>query len=130
MTEVMQRPIRPPGAPALAANGAPLRLTPGLGELRLPSCEDEPVPENARQRLAIEQHALCLCTRPPGREPLDGSLCWYDPAAGAFLPTRHELADDKRRQTDDKRQAAARAEASEAKVAELEAQLEKMRRRG
>lgn len=127
MTEVMQRPIRPPGALALAANGAPLRLTPGLGELRLPSCEDEPVPQNTRQLVAIERDALCLGTRPPCREPL---LCWYDPAAGAFLPIRHELADDKRRLTDDKRQAAARAEASEAMVAELEAQLEKMRRRG
>ena len=78
---------------------------------------------------------LCLCTRPPGPEPLDGSLCWYDPVAGEFLPTRLELADemrrladdqrrladDRRRLTDDKRQA-------EAKVAELEALLEKMRR--
>ena len=85
---------------------------------------------------------LCLCTRPPGPEPLDGSLCWYDPAAGAFLPTRHELADDKRRLADGKRQAEARAEASdaraqasdaraeasEARVAELEAVIEQMRR--
>ena len=63
---------------------------------------------------------LCLCTKPPGPEPLDGSLCWYDPAAGEFLPTRHELADGKRR-------AEARAEASDARVAELEARIEKMR---
>ena len=127
MTEVMQRPIRPPGALALAANGAPLRFTPGLGELRLPSCEDEPVPQNARQRIAIEQHALRLGTRPPGREPL---LCWYDPAAGAFLPTRHELADDKRQAAARAEASEAKAEASEAMVAELDAQLEKMRRRG
>ena len=71
---------------------------------------------------------LCLCTRPPGPEPLDGSLCWYDPAAGEFLPTRHELADDRCRLTDGKRQAEAKAEASEARVAELEALIERMRR--
>ena len=85
---------------------------------------------------------LCLCTKPPGPEPLDGSLCWYDPAAGEFLPTRHELADDRRRLADSKRQAEARAEvsdaqaqasearaqASEARVAELEALIEGMRR--
>ena len=63
---------------------------------------------------------LCLCTRPPGPEPLDGSLCWYDPATGEFLPARHELADDKRK-------AEARAAASEAEVAELKALIEKMR---
>ena len=256
MTEVMQRPFRPPGALARAANGASLRFTPGPDELRLPSCDDEPVSQNTRQLVAIvdcfdslRQHwrgrpdvfvgadqflywdpaykpgtkcgnppmapdvyvafgvanrhrnsyvaweegkppdfvlevaspssrkrdarekpgvyakigvpefflydpegklepalagfalregayrplpeerfpqgavgvrskvlGLCLCVRQLGREPLDGSLCWYDPAAGAFLPTRHELADDKRQ--------------AEAKVADLEAQIEKMRRRG
>ena len=42
-----------------------------------------------------------------------------DLAAGGFLPTSQELADDKR-------QADARAEASEAKVAELEALIKKM----
>ena len=78
---------------------------------------------------------LCLCTRPPGPEPLDGSLCIYDPAVGEFLPLTHELAEDKRRLAEANRQAEARAEASEtraaqseARVAELEALLEKMRR--
>ena len=78
---------------------------------------------------------LCLCVEPCGPELLDGSLRWYDPAAGGFLPTSQELADDKRRLADDnhrladgKRQADARAEASEAKVAALEALIEKMRR--
>ena len=64
---------------------------------------------------------LCLCVEPCGPELLDGSLRWYDPAAGGFLPTSQELADDNRRLVDDKRQA-------EAKVAELEALIEKMRR--
>ena len=64
---------------------------------------------------------LCLCVKPTGPEPLDGALRWYDPAADEFLPTRHELADAKR-------QAEASAEASAARVAELEALVEKMRR--
>ena len=275
MTEA-PNPSRPPGAPERAANGAPLRWTPGPDELRLPSSDDEPVPWDTRQAVAIvdcfdclqrywrgrldvfvgldqfvywdpaykpgtkggnpppapdvyvafgvaNRHrssyvvweegkppdfvlevaspssrrkdekekpkiyakigvpefflydpegkltpalsgfelrggtrpayralpeerfpggavgvrskvlGLCLCVRPPGPEPLDGSLCWYDPAAGAFLPTRLELADDRRRLADDwrrladdKRQVEARAAASEARVAELEARIEKM----
>ena len=71
---------------------------------------------------------LCLCVRPPGPEPLDGSLCLYDPIAGEFLPLAYELAEDKRRLAEAKQQAEARAEASEARVAELEALLEKMQR--
>ena len=43
------------------------------------------------------------------------------PAAGAFLPTRDEIANDKR-------QAEARADASAARVAELEALIAQMRR--
>ena len=85
---------------------------------------------------------LSLCTRPPGPEPLDGSLCWYDPEAGRFLPTRLELADDRRRLAEDRRRLAdgkrnaearteaaeARAKAAEARALELEAQIERMRR--
>ena len=78
---------------------------------------------------------LCLCISRIGPAPLDGSLRWYDPAAGRFLPTSHELADDNRRLADAKRQAEAKAKASDAKakasdakVAELEALVEKMRR--
>ena len=85
---------------------------------------------------------LCLCIGPPGPEPLDSSLYWYDPAAGEFLATRHELAADNHRLADDKRDAEARAAASdaraaasdaraaasEARVAELTALIEKMRR--
>ena len=71
---------------------------------------------------------LCLCIGPPGPEPLDSSLYWYDPAVGEFLATRNELADDNRRLADEKRDAEARAAASEARVAELTALIEKMRR--
>ena len=50
MTEAMLDAFRSPRAPAAGAlpgavNGAALlRWTPGPDELRLPSCEDEPVP--------------------------------------------------------------------------------------
>ena len=85
----------------------------------------EPLPEEALPEDAIgvrsKMLGLCLCVKPPGPAPLDSSLCWYDPAAGEFLPTNQELADDNQRLVDDKRQA-------EAKVAELEALIEKMRR--
>ena len=92
---------------------------------------------------------LCVCVKPTGPEPLDGALRWYDPATGEFLPTRHQLADDNHqladanhrladanhrladanhRLADAKRQAEASAEASAARVAELEALVETMRR--
>ena len=64
---------------------------------------------------------LCLCVKPPDPELPDSSLRWYDPAAGGFLPTSCELADDNHRLVDDKRQA-------EAKVAELQALIKEMRR--
>ena len=78
---------------------------------------------------------LCLCIRPPGPEPLDGALCWYDPAAGEFLRDRHELTDDNRRLASDNRRLASDnsrladdKRQAEAKVAELTALIEKMRR--
>ena len=37
---------------------------------------------------------LCVCAKPSAPESIHGSLCWYDPATGKFLPTRHEMADD------------------------------------
>ena len=78
---------------------------------------------------------LCLCMRQPGPSPLDVSLGWYDPATGEFLPTRYELA-ERKRQADARAdasetkaaEAAARAAESATKVAELEALIEKMRR--
>ena len=78
---------------------------------------------------------LGLCLKPTGTEPLDGSLCWYDPEQGEFLPTLHES--EAKAEESEARAAAsdakaaeseARAAASEAKVAELEALIEKMRR--
>ena len=78
---------------------------------------------------------LCLCVQRSGLEPLDGSLRWYDPAAGGFLPTRHQLAEAKQQAEIRAEAAVARAEAaaaqaesSAARVAELEALVEKMRR--
>ena len=71
---------------------------------------------------------LCLCIKPTGTEPLDGSLCWYDPERGEFLPTLHE-SEAKAEESEARAVASeARAAASEAKVAELEALIEKMRR--
>ena len=75
-----------------------------------------------------EKLGLCLCVKPPGPEPLDGSLCWYDPAAGGFLPTRHELADDNQSLVGDNQRLADDKQRAEARVAELEALIEKMRR--
>ena len=65
MTEAMRTLFRQPDVPTLAgerafpeertrtANGTPLRWTPGPDELRLPSCEDEPVSQNSGQFVAI-----------------------------------------------------------------------------
>ena len=71
---------------------------------------------------------LCLCISRTGPEPLDGSLRWYDPAAGEFLRNYHQTTDDNHRLADARREAEARAEASAARVAELEALVEQMRR--
>ena len=85
----------------------------------------EPLPEETLPAGAAGVRSkalgLCLCMRPPSAEPLDAALRWYDPATGSFLPSRHELAADKQ-------QAEARAVAAEAKVAELTALIEEMRR--
>ena len=69
--------------PARAANGAALRWTPGPDELRLPYCEDEPVPENMRQLgvivdclVSLQQH---WCGRPDVLVSSDQFIHW-DPA--------------------------------------------------
>ena len=117
------------------------KLEPALAGFELcggPGGEYKPLPAERLPGGAVgvrsKKLGLCLCTRPLGPEPLDGALCWYDPVAGEFLPTRLELADenrqladDKRQLADDKRQAVARADASEARVAELTALIEKLR---
>ena len=87
--------------------------------------------------VGVRSHALglCLCVKPTGTEPLDGSLRWYEPARGKFLATLHEsearaAGFDARAAASEARvaESEARAAASEAKVAELEALIEEMRR--
>ena len=129
------------------------KLEPALSGFELCGGAYQPLPQERFPQGAVGVRSkmlrLCLCIKPPGPEPLDGSLCWYDPAAGGFLPTRleladaklrlandnrrltddnHRLTDDNRRLADGKRQAEAKAEASEARVAELEALVEQMQR--
>lgn len=58
---------RGPVGPPLAANGTVLRWTPGPDELRLPSCEDELVPQNTRHAVAIEDGFGGLRVRWRGR---------------------------------------------------------------
>ena len=105
---------------------------PTLTGLELRNGRYEPLPEEtfADGVVGVRSNALglCLCVKPTGTEPLDGSLRWYDPARGEFLPTLHEsearaAASDARAAESD-----ARAAESEARVAELEALIEKMRR--
>ena len=101
------------------------KLQPPLAGFQLRRRQYRPLPEEALPGGAVGVRSkllgLCLCIKAPGPEPLDGALCWYDPAAGEFLPTHHELADQK-----DRAEAARRR--AEAKVDELQAQLEKVRR--
>ena len=56
------------------------------------------------------------------------ALRWYDPAAGAFLETPDETADDRQRLADDNQRLADAKREADARVAELEALVEKMRR--
>ena len=114
----------PEGELTLALSGFELRGGARRAYRRLPQ---ERLPGGA-VGVRSEVLGLCLCVRSPGPEPLDGSLCWYDPTAGAFLPTRHELADGKRQAEARAEVSEARAEAADARVAELEALMEKMRR--
>ena len=95
MTEAIRPLFRQPDAstpasepmlshqPARAANGAALRWTPGPDELRLPYCEDEPVPENMRQLGVIFDCLLSLRLHWRGRPDVlvssDQFIHW-DPA--------------------------------------------------
>lgn len=58
---------------------------------------------------------------------MDVSLRWYEPAAGAFLPTRHEWADRERRADARAERESTLRRAAEARVAELEAALRRSR---
>ena len=95
MTEAMRTLFRQPDVPTLAgervfpeertrtANGTVLRWTPGPDELRLPYCEDEPVPENMRQLGVIFDCLLSLRVHWRGRPDVlvssDQFIHW-DPA--------------------------------------------------
>ena len=106
------------------------KLEPALAGFALRAGGYAPLPEETLAGGVVgvrsEKLGLCLCVEPSGPEPLDGALRWYDPAAGGFLPTRHELADDKRRADARAEASDAKAKASEARVSELEALIEKM----
>ena len=91
MTEAMPAPFRSPRAPAAgalpgAANGAALRWTPGPDELRLPSCEDEPVPQNTRHAVALEESFGSLRLHWRGRRDVfvgSDQFLYWDPAYSA-----------------------------------------------
>ena len=105
MTPALRDTPRPPNAlrspMARAANGAAWRWTPGPDELRLPSCEDEPVSQNSRQFKVIQESAGSLQLHWRGRQDVyvggDQFVYWHrqkPPAAPdvfvAFgVPNRH-----------------------------------------
>ena len=85
MAEAILKPFDPPvavpaGVPPRAVNGARLRWEPGPDELRLPSCDDEPVSQNTRQGMAIAECAGSLQYRWDGRRDVfvgfDQFLYW------------------------------------------------------
>ena len=91
MTEAMLESLRSSRAPAAgvpprAVNGAALRWTPGPDELRLPSCEDDPVSQNMRHGVAMVDGFNCLSLhwteRPDVFVGMDQFLYW-DPAYDA-----------------------------------------------
>ena len=121
------------------------RVAPALMGFELRGGKYRPLPEEQLpggvSGVRSKVLGLCLCISRTGPEPLDGSLRWYDPVAGEFLRNYHQTTDDKRladdnhrladdnhRLADARREAEARAEASAARVAELEALVERMRR--
>ena len=86
MAEAILKPFDPPGiavpagVPPRAVNGAQLRWEPGPDELRLPSCDDEPVSQNTHQEVAIAECAGSLRLRWHGRQDVfvgvDQFLYW------------------------------------------------------
>ena len=92
MAEAILKPFDPPGmampagVPPRAVNGAQLRWQPGPDELRLPCSEDDPVPQNTRQTVAIVDCFDSLRLRWRGRQDVfvgsDQFVYWdeeYDP---------------------------------------------------
>ena len=102
-------------------------LEPALSGFELCDGEYKPLPEEELQEGVVGIHSevleLYLCIGPPGPEPMDDPLRLYDQATGDFLPTRYELAEDWRtaKEAEGRRRA-------EARVAELEALVEKLQR--
>ena len=109
------------------------KLEPALSGFELCCGEYVPLSEEALPGGVVGVRSkvlgLCLCLRPPGPEPLDISLCWYDPAVGEFLPSHQELAAQKRAAEAARRAEEAARRMAEAKAAALQAQIEKMQRR-
>ena len=108
------------------------KRTPALSGFELQDGRYVRLPEEQLAESAIgvrsKMLGLYLCVRPSGPEPLDGALCWYNPATGEFLPTRHEL-EARAEASEAKLEAAeAQVESAVAEVAELKALIEKMRR--
>ena len=103
------------------------KLEPALAGFELCDGEYAPRPEETVAEGVVgirsEVLGLSLCIQPT-TEPYECALHWYDQAAGKFLPARRELAEDSRRLAEAERQ----AEASAARVAELEALVAKLRR--
>ena len=132
------------------------RLKPQLSGFELCEGEYRQLPEETFAEGVVGVRSkvlgLCLCLREPPT-PMDVDLGWYDPATSEFMPTRCEAEDKAEAEAaaatagaaaaeqeaakaeaeavaaEARMKAAkAEAEASEAKVAELEALIEKMRR--
>ena len=83
------------GVPPRAFNGAALRFTPGPDELRLPSSEEEPVPSNTRQAVAIKEGFGSLRLHFRGRR--DVFLARTSSSIGTRPTTRRRSAAIRRR---------------------------------
>ena len=129
------------------------RLDPALSGFELCDGKYKPLPDEELRDGVVGVRSkvlgLCLCLVPPGPETMDHALRLYDPATDEFVPTSRELAEDKRQLTEDNHrlaednhqltedkrllaednhQLAEGKRQSDAKVAELEALVKKLRR--
>ena len=86
------------------------KLEPALAGFELCGGEYRPLPEETLPGgvagVRSKVLGLCLCIKPSGPEWKDVALRWYDPAAGALLPTLHELAESVQRLADGNRRLA------------------------
>ena len=121
------------------------RLDPPLSGFELCDGKYKPLPEEELQEGVVGVRSkvleLCLCLVPPGPETMDIALRLYDPATGGLLPTSREVAESNRQLAEENRQMAESLQLAEdnrrlaegkrqsdARVAELEALVEKLRR--